>query len=224
MMTTNRRLMCAALCISVAVSASAGSKPKAKATPKPAVRKIHLHDAYYAGDLVKLQAAPVSSGQTSVVIGPWNLGPHVATQPSDKRPNLYFVVPGSLHRIAEYPAFSNTLILSLAPDDPKDFDIYWAVVLDPSLKEDFISERQLLLATQQTFNPGDDFSFDQIPSAGFLREYLKVNSVDALDKYKRPGGALPRLAIITAHKTVRISVKKPEETPAPGNTTADVAH
>jgi len=213
--------MCAALCVSVAVSASAGTKPKAKATPKQVAKKIRLHDAYYAGDLVKLQAIPVASGETSVVIGPWSLGPHVATQPSDKRPNLYFVVPGSLHQIAEYPAYSNTLILSAAADDPKDFDIYWAVVLDPSLKEDFISERQLLLATQETFNPGDDFSFNQIPSAGFLRESLKMNSVDDLDKYKRPDGGLPRLAIITAHKTVRISVEKPEETPTPSTTTAD---
>jgi len=216
--------MCAALCVSVAVSATAGTKPKAKATPKPVARKIHLHDAYYAGDLVKLQSTPPQASESYVTVGPWSIGPRVASQPSDKRPNLYFVVPGSLHQVAEYPSYSHTLILSAAPDDPKEFDIYWAVVLDPSLKEDFISERQLLLATQQTFNPSDDFSFDQIPSAGFLREYLKMNSLDDLAKYKRPHGAMPRLAIITAHKTVRISVEKPEESPVPSATTADVAH
>jgi len=216
--------MCAALCVSVAVSATAGSKPQAKTPTKPVSRKIHLKEAYYAGDLVKLQTAPIQTGESYVVVGPWSLGPRVATQPSDKRPNLYFVVPGSLHQVAEYPAYGHTLILSLAPDEPRDFDIYWAVVLDPSLKDDFTSERQLLLATQQTFVPGDSFSFDQIPSAGFLRDFLKMSSLDDLDKYKRPDGGLPRMAIITAQRAVRISVEKPEEAPVPGTATADNSH
>jgi hypothetical protein len=233
---SNRRLMCAALCVSVAVSATAANPSKAKSTPKPVVHKIHVDQAYYAGDLVKLHTAAPEAHEAYVTVGPWSLGPRVATQPSDKRPNLYFVVPGSLHQTAEYPTFSHTLILSSAPEDPKEFDIYWAVVLDPSLKDDFNSERQLILATQQTFAPGDDFSFDQIPSAGFLREFLKVNTLADLDKYKHPDGKLPRMAIITAHKAVRFSVEQPE-TPAaatatstapaadtPATTTADSAH
>ena len=224
MIASNRHLVCAALCVSVAVSAAAGTKPKAKTTAKPVAHKIRLNEAYYAGDLVKLQATPLQATESYVTVGPWSIGPRVATQPSDKRPNLYFVVPGTLHQVAEYPAYSHTLILSSAPDDPKEFDIYWAVVLDPALKEDFISERQILLATQQTFAPGDDFSFDQIPSAGFLRDFLKVNSLTDLDKYKRPDGGLPRMAIITAHKAVKLSVEKPDEAPAPATTTADVKH
>lgn len=209
----------------MAVSAAAGTKPKAKNAVRSASRKIHLEQGYYAGDLVRLHAAPSQASESYVTVGPWSLGPRVATQPSDKRPNLYFVVPGSLYQIAEYPAYSHSLILSSAPDDAKDFDIYWAVILDPSLKEDFTSEKELLLATQETFTPGEDFSFTQIPSAGFLRTFLKVNSLSELDKYKRPDGGLPRIAIITAHKAVRISVEKPEEAaPVPATTTADVAH
>ena len=166
---------------------------------------------------MKLRAAPLEPGERYLIVGPWNLGPRVSSKPNDKRPNLYFVSPGTLHQVADHPEYSHTEILSATPDEPKDFDIYWAVVLDPTLQEDFTSEKQLIVATQQTFIPPADFTFDQIPSAGFLREFAKIHTLAELNKYRRPDG-LPRVAIITAHMAVRISVEKPQ--PAQGTATA----
>jgi hypothetical protein len=206
----NRRLLCAALCVSVAVSATASSKPK----PKPAAKqvpKMHLEQAYFNGDLVKLQTGPYEKGERTLIVGPWNMGPKVSPKPSDKRPNLYFVIPGTLHSVDGSQHYDHTEILSYAPDDPKEFDVYWAVVLDPNLKEDFTAEPQLLVAAQQTFAAGEDFTFEQIPSAKFLESLLKISSLDKLEKYRRPDGNLPRVAIITGGFAVRLSVEKPEE-------------
>jgi hypothetical protein len=177
---------------------------------KPAPRKIHLEDAYFNGDLVKLHTGPFEKGERVLVVGPWNMGPRVSPKPSDKRPNLYFVIPGKLHQVPGLPEYSHTEILSYAPDDPKEFDVYWAVVLDPDLKQDFTSESQLIMSTQQTFVPSDDFTFDQIPSAGFLKKILKISNFDGLEKVKRTDGSYPRLAIITAGFAVRFSTEKPE--------------
>jgi len=199
--------------MSVAVSASGASKPKTKPAAKP-VPKVHLENAYYAGDLLKVHSGPYEGGERTLVVGPWNLGPRVSPKPNDKRPNLYFVLPGTLHHIDGDARYDHTEILSAAPDDPKEFDVYWAVVLDPALKEDFNAERQLLLAAQESFSPGDDFTFDQIPSAKFMESMLKISSLDKLAKYRRPDGSLPRMAIITAGLAVRLSVEKSEEKPA----------
>lgn len=201
--------MCTALCLSVVVSASAASKPKAPA--KPASQKIHLQQAYFNGDLLKLHTGPYESGERTLVVGPWNLGPRVPPKPNDKRPNLYFVIPGTQREVDGTREYDNTEILSYVPDDPREFDVYWAVVLDPSLNEEFTSEKQLLMATQQTFTPDADFTFDKLPTAKFLESYLKISSFDKLDKYRRPDGSLPRVAIITAGFAVRLSVEKPEE-------------
>lgn len=209
-MATNRRLVCAALCASVAVSASAGSKPKAEPAAHQ-VPKIHLEEAYFNGDVVKLASGPYSAGERTLLVGPWNMGPRVSPKPNDKRPNLYFVIPGSEHRFEGRPSYDNTMILSAVPDDPKEFDVYWAVVLDPTLDEDFTGEKQLLAAHHATFAPGDDFTFDQIPAAAFLKAQTKISSLDALKKYRLPDGSLPRVAIITAGFAVRLTVEKPEE-------------
>lgn len=213
MIGSNRRLLCAALCVSVAVSASASPKPKPKPAAKP-VPKVHLTEAYFGGDLVKVHTAPIEKGQHAELVGPWNFGPKVPPKPNDKRPNLYFVIPGTLHRVASYPDYDHTEILSATPDDPKDFDVYWALVLDPSVTDDFNAEKQLIIATQATFTPDENFSFDQIPAAGFLRDFLKIRTLEGLNKYRRPDGTLPRVAIITAGFAVRLSVEKPEEKPA----------
>lgn len=160
---------------------------------------------------MKVHSGPFESGERTLVVGPWNMGPRVSPKPNDKRPNLYFVIPGTLHHIDGEPRYDHTEILSAAPDDPKEFDVYWAVVLDPALKDDFNAERQLLMAAQDSFSPGDGFTFDQIPSAKFLESMLKISSLDKLEKYRRPDGSFPRMAIITAGFAVRLSVEKPEE-------------
>jgi len=204
----NRRFVCAVLCVSAAVASSAANPPKADPP-----RHIHLDEAYYAGDVVKIHTGPRERGEHSLLIGPWNFGPRVSTRPKDKRPNLYIVVPGTLHQVASYPDYDHTEILSATPDDPSDFDVYWALVLDPSVDDNFTAEKQLLVATQATFTPGEDFTFDQIPCAGFLRDYLKIRTPEDLKKYRRPDGSLPRVAIVTAGFALRLSIEKPEEKP-----------
>ncbi|HVZ16358.1 MAG TPA: hypothetical protein VG897_04525 [Terriglobales bacterium] len=189
----------------------------AASNPKPAPRhlpKLHLDEAYFNGELVTLHSPAVEKGERVLVVGPWNLGPKVSSKPDDKRPNLYFVAPGTQHQVEGHPEYGHNEVLSLAPDEPKDFDVYFAVVLDPSLQEDFTSERQLLVAAQQRFTPSEDFTFDQIPSAGFLKTMSKISSLDGLEKFRHKDGSLPKLAIITAHFAVRFSVEKPEEKPA----------
>lgn len=220
LITQKRRLVCAALFVSVGVCASAATKPKTKTAAK-STPKVYLEDAYYGGDLVKIHAGPYDAGEHTLVVGPWNLGPRVSPKPSDKRPNLYIVIPGTQHEIPGDPRFNNTAILSLAPDDPKEFDVYWVVVFDPSLKDEFTTERQLIAERQATFKPPDDFTFDQIPSAAFLKAMTKISSLDDLKKFRRPNGSLPRLAIITAGFAVRFTVEKPEEKQAD---TAPVEH
>jgi hypothetical protein len=196
------------------MSASAAAKQKAKPAAR-SVPKAHLEEAYFNGEVVRLTAGPYSAGERTLVVGPWNMGPRVSPKPNDKRPNLYFVIPGSQHQVPDEPRYDNTMILSAAPDDPKEFDVYWAVVLDPALKptpkDDFTDEKQLLLATQATFTPADDFTFAQIPSASFLESTLKMSSIEKLKKYRRADGSLPRVAIITAGFAVRLTVEKPEQ-------------
>jgi hypothetical protein len=209
---SNRRLVCAALCASVAVSVSASAAAKAKTKPAAhSVPKAHLEEAYFNGEVMKLAAGPYSAGEHTLVVGPWNMGPRVSPKPNDKRPNLYFVIPGTQHQVSGEARYDNTMILSAVPDDPKEFDVYWAVVLDPAVTEDFTGEKQLLAAHQATFAPPDDFSFDQIPSAAFLKAQTKISSLDGLKKYRLADGSLPRVAIITAGFAVRLTVEKPEE-------------
>lgn len=212
---SNRRLVCAALCVSslcasLAVSAAASSKAKAKAAAK-SLPKVHLEDAYFGGDLLKVHSGPYNPGERTLVVGPWNMGPRVSPKPNDKRPNLYLVIPGTLHQVHGEPWYNHTEILSFNPDEPREFDVYWAVVLDPSLTAEFTGERELLLAAQETFSPAQGMTFEQIPSAKFLESMLKISSFEKLDKYRRADGNLPRVAIITAGFAVRLSVERPEE-------------
>jgi hypothetical protein len=175
--------------------------PKKKAALKP-LPKPHLEQAYYAGRLVKLHSIPGADRKHTLVLGPWNLGEKVNAKRNDTRPNLYFVAPGMQHRVKGHPEYDHNEVLSAVPDERSYFDVYWVVVLDPTLYHDFTSEQQIILATQQTFVPPEDFTFDEIPAAGFLRRFLKITQLDQLEKYRRPDGGLPQVAIITAGFTV----------------------
>ncbi len=204
----------------MSATAMAGSKPKAKPSARP-LPKLHLDQAYFNGHLVTLHSPAIEKGERVLIVGPWNLGPKVSPKPDDKRPNLYFVAPGTQHEVEEHPEYDHNEILSLAPDEPRDFDVYFAVVLDPALQEDFTTEQQLILAAQQRFTPGEDFTFEQIPAAPFLKAVSKIGSLDDLQKFRRKDGSLPRMAIITAHFAVRFSAENPEEKPADQNQTAE---
>jgi hypothetical protein len=206
-LNTNRKIAGVALCLAIAVSAQAAPKKKAKPAAKSVPKTVHLDSAYFAGRVVKFHSEPTKDGH-ALVVGPWNLGQKISPGPSDKRPNLYFVSPGTLHRVPGRPEFDHNEVLSAVPDGPSSFDVFWVVVLDPSVKDDFTSEQQIILATQQTFSPGEDFSYDQIPSVGFLRTFLKVHDVEGLEKYKRPDGELPKVAIVRAGFTVKATAEE----------------
>lgn len=200
-------------CVVMASPPKKKSKPVSRPIPPP-----HLQQAFFNGELLKIKQPPLDKGQKVLLVGSWNLGPKISPKPSDKRSNIYFVIPGTKHPIpgthrgiGNLTEYDDREILSYAPDETREFDVYWAIVLDPDLHEEFTSEPQLLLASQQTFTPGDDFTFDKIPTAGFLESHLKISSLEKLEKYRRPDGNLPRVAIITAGFAVSLSTEKPEE-------------
>ena len=200
--------MCAAVVVS-AQAQTASAKKKAKPEPKP-VPLLHLDNAYFAGRLVKFQSATTKPAR-ALVVGPWNLGEKVNPGNNDMRPNLYFVFPGTQHQTGNRPAFDHNEVLSAVPKDESNFDVYWVVVLDPTAVQDFTSEQQIIMATQETFEPGENFPFEQIPSAGFLRTFLKISDAAGLEKFKRPDGDLPRVAIIPAKITVKATAEEIEE-------------
>ncbi|HWR13354.1 MAG TPA: hypothetical protein VN577_00890 [Terriglobales bacterium] len=219
-----RQIAVTVLCVAVSVAASAadGKKKTTKSLPKPTPKPLHLDQAYFAGRKVKFDSVPVKAGR-ALVVGPWNLGPKISPKPSDKRPNLYFVSPGTQHRVPEQSAFDHNEVLSAMPDGPSDYDVFWVLVLDPSVKEEFTSEQEIIVATQEEFQPGEDFTFDQIPSAGFLRTFLKKSDLESLKKFRRPEGGLPKVAVVRAGFTVRaVAEEMPElETPQTTTQTAD---
>ena len=210
-MNKTRKIAGVALCLAIAVSAHGAAKKKPKVAPKPVPKQMHLDSAYFAGRVVKFTSEKTKDAH-ALVVGPWNLGPKISPGPSDKRPNLYFVSPGTLHSAKGYPGFDHNEVLSALPDGPSSFDVFWVLVLDPSVKEDFTSEQQIILATQQTFSPGENFQFEEIPSVGFLQAFLKVHDLEGLAKYKRPDGDLPKVAIVRAGFTVQATAEEmPEE-------------
>jgi hypothetical protein len=145
---------------------------------------------------VNFTAATMSASGHALVVGPWNLGEKVWPKHNDMRPNFYLVMPGTQHQSQGQRNFNNNVVLSAVPNEPSNFDVYWVVVLDPTVQEDFTSEQQIIMATQTTFAAPEDLAFDQIPSAGFLKAFLKVSDVEGLARFKRPDGELPRVAIV----------------------------
>jgi hypothetical protein len=199
----------AVCCVAASAWAAAPKKTAKKPSSKP-VPKAHLDQAYFAGHLVKFHSAPTNGGRV-LVVGPWNLGPKVTPGSSDRRPNLYFVSPGTQHRVPGRPELDHNEVLSAVPKEESDFDVFWVLVLDPSVEADFTSEQQIIMATQETFVPADDFAFERIPSAGFLKTFLKKSDIDDLEKLRRPDGGLPKVAIVRAGFTVRATAEEIEE-------------
>jgi hypothetical protein len=202
------------ICVIALAADAQAPKKKTKAAPKP-LPKPHFDQAFYAGRLVNFRAVPGKDAKHTRLVGPWNLGEKVNPKRNDKRPNLYFVVPGTQHRIDEHPEYDHNEVLSAVPEEESYFDVYWVVVLDPNVKEDFTGEQQIILATQETFVPSEDFNFDQIPSAGFLKSLLNIRDLEGLEKYRRSDGGLPQVAIITAGFSVNATAEEIPQTPAP---------
>ncbi len=216
-----RAVLCASALLVLVQSAPAGEVP----SPAGATRAPFARTAYHQGKEIRFTPATVRRGRVlavgGLVIGPLDADGH----PRDRRPNLYIVSPGSeLHGNGQDLDFN--LIVSGVPrtEEPVEWDVYWAVVLDPALQADITGENQLLLAAQDAFAPGDLFDFADIPGQDLLREYLHIDSLAGLDSYRRPGGALPRVIIVPAHFVVRASAVDPDNPPPPGRISRAFSH
>jgi hypothetical protein len=180
-------------------------------SPAAPVSAQHLANrAYYEGRRITLNPVAARHARKLVVDGTL-LGPVIAARkPRDRRPNLYVLSPGTQYGSGRTRSFN--LIVNRIPrtDKPVNWDVYWALVLDPALRSDFVSERQLLIAAQGSFSPGEAFSFDAIPTAHLLRAHLHIDSLDGLESFRRANGELPRLVIVPAQCAIRAQVVDPE--------------
>ena len=143
-------------------------------------------------------------------LGPWNLGERLAEdKPIDKRLNLYFVAPGRQYRAPGKPEYDHNLVVNKYTVDgkPRDWDIFWCFILDPALRPDLRSERELLLAKHQTFRPAALFEFKDIPSHALMAERLSIKSMADLRRFRRKDGSLPRLLIVPARLAVRATAE-----------------
>jgi hypothetical protein len=148
-------------------------------------------------------------------IGDTVLGALVRRKPDDGRPNLYVVAPGQQHHGPDNTDF-NLVVNELSDSgSPVVWDVYWALVLDPALETAFTGERKLLIAAQDGFMPEESEAFERLPAAGFLREYLHINSVAGLASYRREDGRMPRVIIAPAGMAVRASAAELQPVASP---------
>ena len=180
------------------------------AAPSPSRQVIPT--AYHDDDTVNVKVERPARGQKVLGFGPWQLG--IATRnerPRDRRLNLYVVVPGNQHHVEGWDDYDHNAILNAVPvnEEPRDWDVYWVLALDPQMHEELRSERELLLHAQERFLPGDLFEFDDIPADVVLRQYLHVASLDDLQQYRHKDGTLPRLLVLPAGCVVRMTVEEP---------------
>jgi len=174
---------------------------------------------YHDGD--DLIFTPETAGRHRLAsVGPWNLGERVAEdKPVDKRLNLYFVAPGMQYRAPGKSEYDHNLVINKYTVDgkPRDWDVFWCFILDPALRPDLRSERELLLAKHQTFRPAALFEFKDIPAHALMAERLSVKSMADLRRFREKDGSLPRLLILPARLVVRATAAVrgavPEPTP-----------
>jgi hypothetical protein len=212
----------AVACAGIALMALGTASSSAAAPAKPATQPV-----YFEGRKIDFTPAPRHRGEAEFVFGPWIVGPRlVHEKPRDKRPNMYMVVPGSEYTFPGELAYDHNEIVSTIPtsEDSVDFDVYWALVLDPGLTSEFRSERELVLATQEEFTPGPGFTFEEVPSAKVLHEYLGVDSLEDLEQFRRPNGELPRVVIVPAGFSVPGKVIDPEAPPPEHRSWRDIFH
>jgi hypothetical protein len=179
--------------------------------------------AFYDGAVVSFVPTGAKNG-ADLVLGDEILGALSSNQrPQDHRPNLYVLAPGIQEHSPGAGAsgrLSFNLILSSLPatEQAVEWDVYWAITLDPELhipsthptyvpaaRAEISSERELILAAQEGFVPAEHLEFGEIPGAAMLRECLHINSLAGLEQFRRPDGSLPRLIIVPSHLVVRAS-------------------
>lgn len=191
----------------VSLSLCAISGPAAE--PERAATLPPAESAYFEGRLVQLSLAAPSRIEKPLRFGPWHYGARVRSKPMDKRSNFYIVVPGDQAQSPAHPAYDHTNILSRLPhsEAPREWDVYWAIVLDPALQGGFRTESELILAAQREFVAGDLLEFNDLPAADFLRTVLKIDDMQGLSRFRRESGNLPQLAIVPAGFAVRAGVE-----------------
>jgi hypothetical protein len=146
-------------------------------------------------------------------VGRWDLGERLKNEKlREKRLNLYVVFPGEQYRSAMHRGYNHTLVINkyTMNGKPREWDVFWCLVLDPKLHTDLHSEHELLEAAQQRFKPASDFNVRRIPSHAAMAAQLRVTSVAGLRRFRRKDGSLPRLLIVPAHLAVRATTTKME--------------
>lgn len=199
------------MCVGVLV-ASAGAKTDSHSDGAvTSQERVVYHD----GKIVKLDFV---SGSSIFKVGPWKISTQVVHErPRDGHPNLYIVAPGTQYVDTVTERYDHNEIISYVPTKlgAQDWDVYFAIILDPNLHENFYSEHRLIVATQDDFAPAADFKFEDIPGASFLREYLNIRSIEELGYYKRLNGRFPRLIIVPAKLSLKASVPDSDNAPLP---------
>jgi hypothetical protein len=181
---------------------------------------------YHDGD--DLVFSPEHAGTRKLAaVGPWNLGERLGDdKPADKRLNLYVVMPGSQYRTPGKAEYDHNLVINKYTVDGKarDWDVFWCLILDPALRPDLRSERDLLMAKHQTFRPATLFDFKDIPSHTIIAERLGIKSMADMKRYRLKDGSLPRLLILPARFAVRATAEIRDVTITHPEATAVAAH
>lgn len=223
---TRRRVVRMAAAAIFCAAVSFGATPSSELEFAEA-QQPEMNRAFLDGREIQFTVAHTHIPGREFKFGPWNVGARAAgrTKPSDRSPNLYLVVPGGQFERTGTEAYNHNRILSSIPKGggASEWDVYWALVLDPTLTIDFHSERELLVAAQEEFMPPADFTVDQIPAHVVLRDHLKIHSLAQLSKYRHPDGTLPGVLIVPAGVSVRgTAYDVDNNAPTPDKSTADV--
>ena len=166
--------------------------------------------AYHDGSRILL-APQVTGKRPMAKFGPWELGERLKdSNLREKRLNLYVVFPGRQYRSMLHRRYNHTLVINKYTVDgkPREWDVFWCLVLDPSLHKDLRSERDLLAAAQERFRPAHDLKVRRIPSHQVMAEELNVSSVDDLRRFRDKDGSLPRVLILPAHLAVKATTTR----------------
>ncbi len=171
--------------------------------------------AYFESTNVLLISDYAGARETAS-LGPWVFGPRLPQgKPLDKRLNLYVVIPGKQYRSPASPEYDHTLIVNgVTHETLREWDIFWCLVLDPKLAEDFQSEKDLIAAAQQTFKPADLFDLEDVPARAILTEEFGAKNLADLRRYRHKDGSMPRLLILPARFAIRATVETQEPAPS----------
>ena len=166
---------------------------------------------FHDGAPVRLEMPSAPRARAALAFGPWRLGERDGMgEMKDKHPNLYVVCPGAQYTSRAEPQYDHTLIINSVPvgAEPEQWDVIWAIVMDPTLRTDFRDERALLLAAQETFRPNDLFDLSDVPGRAVLRDHLGVHTYRDLAAFERDG-LLPRVLLQPAGFSLRAAALVP---------------